>query len=85
MRRLAGLVRESVAWGLSHRKEALAYALGYAHGLEEADADRFVGMYVNDYTLDYGEDGREAVRRLLEEGARAGLVPEAGPIDFVEA
>ncbi len=85
MRRLAGLVRESVAWGLSHRSEALAHALGYARGLNEADADRFVGMYVNDYTLDYGPDGREAVRLFLAEGARSGLLPEAGPIDFVEA
>ncbi|MDA2932568.1 ABC transporter substrate-binding protein, partial [Nitrospinae bacterium AH-259-F20] len=75
----------SVAWGLSHRSEALGYALGYARGLDEADADRFVGMYVNDYTLDYGPDGREAVQLLLAEGAQAGLLPEAGPIDFVEA
>lgn len=85
MRRLAGLVRESIAWGLSHRSEALGYALGYARGLDEADADRFVGMYVNDYTLDYGPDGRKAVQLLLAEGAQAGLLPEAGPIDFVEA
>ncbi|MDV2495405.1 MAG: MqnA/MqnD/SBP family protein [bacterium] len=85
MRRLAGLVRESVAWGLSHRSEALAHALGYARGLDEADADRFVGMYVNDYTLDYGPDGRKAVELFLAEGAQAGLLPEAGPIDFVEA
>ena len=85
MRRLARLVRDSVAWGLDNRKEALAYALGYARGLDEADADRFVGMYVNDYTLDYGDDGREAVRRLLAEGAQAGLVPEVPLVDFVEA
>ncbi|MFQ6671919.1 MAG: MqnA/MqnD/SBP family protein [Candidatus Tectimicrobiota bacterium] len=85
MRQLAGLVHESVAWGLHHRDEALAYALGYARGLEAADADRFVGMYVNDYTLELGPEGREAVRRLLAEGARAGLVPQVGLIDFVEA
>jgi 1,4-dihydroxy-6-naphthoate synthase len=84
MGRLAGLVRDSVAWGLANRREALAYALGYARGLDEQDADRFVGMYVNDYTLDYGPDGREAVQRFLAEGARAGLVPAVGPVEFVE-
>lgn len=85
MGRLAGLVRESVAWGLANRAEALSHALAYARGLEEPEADRFVGMYVNDYTLDYGPDGRQAVERFLAEGAKAGLVPELGPLEFVEA
>lgn len=85
MGRLARLVKESVAWGLDNRREALSHALSYARGLAEDDADRFVGMYVNDYTLDYGSDGRKAVRLFLAEGAKAGLVPDVGPIEFVEA
>ncbi len=85
MERLTGLVRDSVAWGLTHRSEALAYALGFARGLAHEEADRFVGMYVNEYTLDYGGPGRQAVRLLLAEGARAGLVHDVGEIAFVEA
>lgn len=82
-RDLARIIRASIAYGLEHRAEAVQHALQYGRGLDTPLADRFVGMYVNEWTLDYGERGREAVRRLLKEGAAAGLVPETGEIDFV--
>jgi 1,4-dihydroxy-6-naphthoate synthase len=84
MRRLSGLIRESVCWALANPKKALSHALDYARGLEPEEAERFVRMYVNQYTVSYGPKGREAVERLLGEGARAGLIPEVGRIDFVE-
>jgi 1,4-dihydroxy-6-naphthoate synthase len=77
--RIARLLKESIRYALDHREEALEYALRYARDLEPALADRFVGMYVNDWTLDYGPRGREAVRTLLRRAAEAGLVP--GPLD----
>jgi len=77
--RIARLLKESIRYALDHRGEALEYALRYARDLEPALADRFVGMYVNDWTIDYGPKGREAVRTLLAHAAEAGLVP--GPID----
>jgi 1,4-dihydroxy-6-naphthoate synthase len=61
----------------------LAYALRYARDMDMALADRFVGMYVNDWTLDYGPRGREAVRRLLEEAHRAGVIPAPVAVEFV--
>ncbi len=81
--RLTRIMQDSIRYSLEHRDEAVAYALKFGRGLDSALADRFVGMYVNDWTLDYGEKGREAVRRLLAEGAAAGLVPPVGEIDFV--
>jgi 1,4-dihydroxy-6-naphthoate synthase len=78
--KIAALLKQSIRYALEHREEALEYALKYARDLDPALADRFVGMYVNDWTLDYGPKGREAVRRLLAEGAKAGLVP--GPLDI---
>ncbi|MEW6252752.1 MAG: MqnA/MqnD/SBP family protein [Planctomycetota bacterium] len=80
---IAALVRSSIRYGLEHRAEAVAYALRFGRGLDNQLADRFVGMYVNEWTLDYGERGRAAIRRLLADGAAAGLVPEAGEIDFI--
>jgi 1,4-dihydroxy-6-naphthoate synthase len=84
MRQINRLVQESIRYGLGHRQEALAYALRYARDMDRDLADRFVGMYVNDWTLDYGPRGREAVRRLLDEGHRAGIIPPVGEIEFVE-
>src|SRR5262249_23493737 len=78
--KIAGLLKESIRYALDHRAEALAYALTYARDLDPALADRFVGMYVNNWTVDYGPRGREAVRLLLENAAAAGLVP--GPVDL---
>ncbi|MBW7904731.1 MAG: ABC transporter substrate-binding protein [Phycisphaerae bacterium] len=77
------IMRASIRYSLDHREEAVAYALRFGRGLDQALADRFVGMYVNEWTLDYGERGREAVRRLLREGAAAGLTPDPGQIEFL--
>jgi 1,4-dihydroxy-6-naphthoate synthase len=78
-RTLARVMAETVAWGLDHRKEALDYAMGFARDLDREKADRFVGMYVNDWTRDVGPRGREAVRRFLGEAADLGLVPRVNP------
>jgi len=72
-------MKASIEYGLAHRAEALAHAQGYSRGLDAVRTDRFVGMYVNDYTVDYGPTGRQAVVELLRRGHRAGLIP--GPID----
>jgi 1,4-dihydroxy-6-naphthoate synthase len=76
-------LRESIQYGLDHREEALAYAMQFARDLDTQKADRFVGMYVNQRTLDYGPDGREAVARLLEMGYRAGIIPNQPRVEFV--
>lgn len=77
------LLHASIRYGLEHREEALAYALQYGRDLDRQRADRFVGMYVNDWTLDFGPRGREAVRRLLSGGFRAGVIPNAVEPEFV--
>jgi 5,8-dihydroxy-2-naphthoate synthase len=76
-------VRRSIRYALDHREQALEYAMQFARDLEPQMADKFVGMYVNERTLDYGEDGREAVRRLLDLGYRAGVITEEPKVDFV--
>ena len=78
--KIAGLLKQSIHYALEHREEALVYALAYARDLDPKLADRFVGMYVNHWTVDYGPRGREAVRQFLGRAAEAGLVP--GPIDI---
>ncbi len=83
-RELSRILRESIAYGLAHREEALGTAMKYGRGLERGLTDRFVGMYVNDYTLDYGDRGRRAIEMFLGRGADAGLVPRSGRIEFVE-
>jgi 1,4-dihydroxy-6-naphthoate synthase len=85
MERLTRLVRETVAYSLAHRREALDYALSFARGMAPEVADRFVGMWVNEMTLDCGERGRLAVRTLLERGHDAGIIPEKVVPDFVAA
>ena len=82
--RLSRLLRASIAFGLEHRSGALAHAEQFGRGLDRGLADRFVGMYVNDRTLDYGDDGRAAVAELLRRGHEAGLIDRAPLIDFVE-
>lgn len=84
MRRVSYLLRESIRYSLAHREEALDYAMRFARDMERRLADRFVGMYVNDLTLDYGERGRAAVRRLLEMGHARGLIPHRVEVEFVE-
>jgi 1,4-dihydroxy-6-naphthoate synthase len=84
MRRISRLLKESIHYALDHRDAALEYALKYARDMDKGLADRFVGMYVNDWTLDYGPRGREAVRRLLDEGHKAGIIPSPVAVEFVE-
>lgn len=81
---LSHILRESIRFSLEHRADALAYAAEYGRGLDDDLNDRFVGMYVNERTLDYGEDGREAVRELLRRGVEAGIITHEVPVDFVE-
>ena len=76
-------LRDSIQYALDHRDEALAYAMQFARDLDPQLADRFVGMYVNERTLDYGPDGREAVRRLLDMGYQAGIITQPARVDFV--
>jgi 1,4-dihydroxy-6-naphthoate synthase len=77
-------LRDSIAYGLDHRASALDHAMRYARGLERQDADTFVGMYVNDWTLDYGERGREAIRLFLKQGVDSGIIPHAVTIEFAD-
>ena len=76
-------LRESIQYALDHRDEALAYAMQFARDLDTQLADRFVGMYVNERTLDYGPDGREAIRRLLDMGHKAGIIPNEPRPEFI--
>ncbi len=78
---VAGVLRESISCALENREDALAYARTFGRDLGPKEVDRFVGMYVNDYTLDWGENGRRAVIELLKRGAEAGIVP-FGSIEF---
>jgi 5,8-dihydroxy-2-naphthoate synthase len=83
MRRISDYIKQSIRYALEHRQEALQHALKYARDMDVTLADKFVGMYVNDWTLDYGPRGREAVCRLLDEGHKAGIIPRPVAIDFV--
>ncbi len=74
---------DSIKHGLEHREQALQYAMQFARDLDTQSADKFVGMYVNERTLDYGEDGREAVAKLLDMGHKAGIIPRAANLDWV--
>jgi len=76
-------LRESIQYAIDHREEALAYAMQFARDLDTQLADKFVGMYVNERTLDYGDDGREAVRRLLDMGHKAGIIGPEARVDWV--
>ena len=77
-------LRASIAYALQHRESALEHAMRYARGLDRGKADTFVGMYVNDWTLDYGPQGRRAVRELLERGAAAGVIDKRITVEFVD-
>ncbi len=79
------VLKRSIRYSLDHRAQAVEYALQFGRDLDRDLADRFVGIYVNEWTLDYGPRGREAISRLLGEGARAGLVPQIGQVDFITA
>jgi 1,4-dihydroxy-6-naphthoate synthase len=82
-RQVARIIRESVSYALEHRESALEYALQFARDMDPDLADKFIGMYVNRWTLDYGEEGRRAVRELLSRGAAAGLVPSSFRVEFL--
>jgi 1,4-dihydroxy-6-naphthoate synthase len=83
IRKITALLKQSIEYSLEHREGGLAYAMTYARDMETSLADKFVGMYVNDYTLDYGEKGRAGVRELLHRGNAAGIIPHRVDADFV--
>lgn len=83
MKRISDYIKQSIRYALEHRQEALHHALKYARDMDESLADKFVGMYVNDWTLDYGIRGREAVKRLLDEAHKAGIIPKPVTVEFV--
>ena len=83
-RKISRHLHDSIAYGLNHRAAALDHSMQFARGLDRSKADTFVGMYVNDWTLDYGDKGREAVRLFLARGAAAGLIEKPVTVEFVE-
>jgi 1,4-dihydroxy-6-naphthoate synthase len=83
IKEVSQLLRESISYSLEHREDALQYAMQFARDMDPALADRFVAMWVNDLTLDYTDRGREAVRRLLEEGFEKGIIPKQVTVEFV--
>jgi 1,4-dihydroxy-6-naphthoate synthase len=82
--RVARILKSSIQYSLDHREEALDYALEYGRGLDRGKADRFVGMYVNDLTVNYGDRGRRAVREFLDRAHAQRLIPKVPTLDFVE-
>ena len=84
MKDVTRLLKESIQYSLDHREAALDYALQYGRDLDRPDADEFVGMYVNDWTLDFGPKGREAVTELLSRGHAAGVIPQSVEPVFIE-
>jgi len=85
IKEVSQLLRKSINYSLTHREDALQYAMQFARDMDPELADRFVGMWVNELTLDYTERGREAVRRLLEAGYEKRIIPHQVPVEFVEA
>ena len=83
IKEVSDLLRKSISYSLANREDALQYAMQFARDMEPELADRFVAMWVNELTLDYTERGREAVRRLLEEGFEKGIIPNRVAVDFV--
>jgi 1,4-dihydroxy-6-naphthoate synthase len=83
-RDLLAIMRESIDYGLAHRAEAVRHSMPYARDMDAQLAGKFIGMYVNDYTRDYGESGREAIRKFLTRANAAGYIDKAPAIEFVE-
>ncbi len=83
IRQVSALIQESIRYAIAHKEEALAYALQFGRGLDSQLGERFVNMYVNERTLDYGEDGRKAVQLFLDRGHKAGLIPHSVKVEFV--
>ena len=84
MRITTKAIRDSIQHGLDHRESALQYAMQFARDLEPDLADKFVGMYVNERTIDYGKDGRLAIEKLLAMGHERGIIPQVAKLDFIE-
>ena len=84
IRKVSRVLRSSIAHGLEHRSAALSHARQYGRGLDESQTDEFVGMYVNERTLDYGAEGRRAVQLFLDDGHAAGLIPHRVQVDFTD-
>ena len=82
IRKVSKLLHDSIAYALSHRKDAVEYAQQFGRGLDKDRTDTFVGMYVNDLTLGYGERGRQGVERLMSEAFEKGLIPKRVPVEF---
>ena len=83
MEEVTALLKQSIEYGLKHRQEALTYAMQYGRDLDRAKSDKFVGMYVNDWTIDFGSRGREAVALLLQRGYEAGIIPNPVKLEFI--
>jgi 1,4-dihydroxy-6-naphthoate synthase len=81
---LLEIMRESIDYGLAHREEAVAHSMPYARDMNRQLADKFIGMYVNDFTRDYGDSGRAAIRRFLGDAQRTGHIDHLAEIEFVE-
>lgn len=84
MRKVTRILRDSIVYGLKHREEALVYAMKFGRGIETPTADKFVGMYVNDYTVDMGRKGKDGMIALYRMADEAGLLPKTHPIEFVD-
>jgi 1,4-dihydroxy-6-naphthoate synthase len=80
--RVSRLLHDSIAYALAHRREAVEYALQFGRGLDRDRTDTFVGMYVNDLTLQYGDRGRRGLERLMSEAFERGLIPHPVPVEF---
>ena len=83
MERVAQDIRNSIQYALDHREEAMAYAIQFSRGLDTQRVDRFIGMYVNELTLDYGSEGRQAVRRLFQEAYKKKIIPDRVALEFI--
>lgn len=80
---ISEIIKESILFSLAHREEAVKYALQFGRGLDISLADKFIGMYVNEWTIDYGERGRESIRRFLKKAEARGLIPPFKELEFV--
>ena len=83
MERIAQDIKNSIQYGLDHRNEAMDYAIQFSRGLDTQRVDRFIGMYVNEFTLDYGSEGKQAVRKLLQEAYKKKIIPERVALEFI--
>lgn len=83
IRKISSLLSQSYRYSLEHREAALEYALQFGRGLDSSKADRFIAMYVNERTLDYGEEGRRSVQHFLDRGHQAGIIPQRVEVEFV--